>query len=155
MIGPPIEHFGLTPPKEIDILRLYCNFDSTMSENTKITEIVQRIENFYRARRINIRQTEAIRIKTKRLFESFEKLVRKRKTILKSTPEFNRQNIFARNIQVVFDVSETIRKIPNQHLDHFDDFCETNSVESSDCENPPGDQEGLLWREKKQNFDSK
>lgn len=111
----------MDPPTEIDVLRLYSNFPSGVSEHRKTAEIVQRIENFYQAGGIPTRGTEAIRIKIKRLITSFKSLVRKRKLVVKSLPELNRQKEFTRNIQQVLDVSTNERRNPLNNVANRDD----------------------------------
>lgn len=92
-------------PKEIDVLRMYFDQSSKLSDTRKITKIVQDIEKKYRERGIHIKATESIRLKTKRLVKSCKDLIAKRKICRNSQVERMRQEKFRQNIENVFEVT--------------------------------------------------
>lgn len=104
LIGTSISEF---PPRQlplkIHILRLYSNFQRNVPEKERIKFIIESIETCYRNANIPLIQTEAIRLKVKRLLLEFKDLLSKRK--VDSNMQRKRENDFAQNIRNLFEVA--------------------------------------------------
>lgn len=129
MIGDPISAFDTHHPRRIDILRLYFHFPSSISESTKIAEIVEKIEDFYRSGDLRIKQTETIRLKIKRLVKSFKVIVSKRKIFRTSNAEKNRQEKFHEDIHGLFDILNYDAPNSSDSTDHE----MTDNTNDSEC----------------------
>lgn len=107
LIGTPINTFDELP-KQIDVLRLYFSLCSKISDTNKITKIVREIEKKYRDGGLDIKGTETLRLKTKRLVKTCKNFIAKRKICRNSENEKMRQEKFRQKIENVFEVARMI-----------------------------------------------
>lgn len=106
MIGKSISELNQELPKQVDVLRLYFSCSPKLPDGKKVSQIVRSIEKRYQENNIQIKSTETIRLKTKRLVKSCKDFIAKRKICRKPNPERERQIEFAKNLQSSFDVSK-------------------------------------------------
>lgn len=101
LIGASIEQLGQYLPQEIDVLRMFCHYES-LPESNRISEILCEIERCYFVVGIPLKNKETIRIKIKRLVVCMKQLLSKRK--VKSRREKQRQEDFSKSIRNLFEV---------------------------------------------------
>lgn len=114
LIGDSIVLLPSHLPRQIDVLRLYFNFPTTVSENEKVTTIVKQIQSRYRDHATDIRETASVRIKCIRLIKACKDFIAKRKLYPKSIPETGRQEAFHNKILNLFDVTQRLPARPHQ-----------------------------------------
>lgn len=141
MIGKSTNSFVSELPRQIDVLRLYYNFSSRLSETKKISSIVNQIQASYEKRNVRVKTTETIRLKTKRLIKSCKGFIWKRMNCRKSSAERQRQEKCHRNIHGLFEVVEnTQQKNPegtNHETESSDECLFSNDEYLDDSFNNP------------------